>query len=245
MKLWVKLAFKEIINNKGFSLFFILNLSLGLMGFIALDSFKQSLHDHIQGQSKSLLSADVNITAYQKLASKEIDLVEKQLGKVTAKTSQILFNSMIGSAQDSRLAEISVVNSGYPLYGELILEGLGKVGPEQAAQILQKKPTALIQKELMADLKIKTGDDVKIGQMTFTVGPALIDAPGQSFWNLAATSAIIICTKSPMTLMRQPWLQRPTRSSKKNMAPTPIFGFSLTTEPTHRCLASWVTWATI
>ncbi len=192
MKLWVKLAFKEIINNKGFSLFFILNLSLGLMGFIALDSFKQSLHDHIQGQSKSLLSADVNITAYQKLASKEIDLVEKQLGKVTAKTSQILFNSMIGSAQDSRLAEISVVNSGYPLYGQLILEGLGKIGPEQAAQILQKKPTALIQKELMADLKIKTGDEVKIGQMTFTVGPALIDAPGQSFWNARITHKVFI-----------------------------------------------------
>ena len=40
---WPKLALQELLNNRRFSLFFLFNLALGLAGFIALDSFKESL----------------------------------------------------------------------------------------------------------------------------------------------------------------------------------------------------------
>src|SRR5690349_4663652 len=60
--LWLQLAWKEITNNGKFSLFFVLNLSIGLIGFIALDSFKQSIDLHLQNNSKSILTADVQIS---------------------------------------------------------------------------------------------------------------------------------------------------------------------------------------
>jgi putative ABC transport system permease protein len=37
--LWLRLAWKEISINYKFSLFFVLNLVIGLIGFIAMDSF--------------------------------------------------------------------------------------------------------------------------------------------------------------------------------------------------------------
>ena len=50
---WLRLAFRELKNNAKFSLFFIINLALGLSGFIALDSFKESLDIHLSKNSKS------------------------------------------------------------------------------------------------------------------------------------------------------------------------------------------------
>ena len=61
--LWLQLAIKEITNNFKFSLFFILNLGIGLIGFIALDSFKSSIDEHLENNSKSILTADVQISS--------------------------------------------------------------------------------------------------------------------------------------------------------------------------------------
>ena len=55
MKIWIRLAFKEITNNRGFSLLFIVNLSIGLMGFIALNSFNHSLHGYFEDNLKTLV----------------------------------------------------------------------------------------------------------------------------------------------------------------------------------------------
>ena len=51
--LWLQLAIKEIRNNFKFSIFFVLNLGIGLIGFIALDSFKSSIDQHLENNSKS------------------------------------------------------------------------------------------------------------------------------------------------------------------------------------------------
>ena len=61
---WLKLAFRELLNNRRFSLFFLFNLALGLAGFIALDSFKESLDNHLGQNSKAILGADIALTSY-------------------------------------------------------------------------------------------------------------------------------------------------------------------------------------
>ena len=58
MNVWVKLAFKELLNQRRFSIFFIVNLMLGLTGFLMLDSFKLSLHEYFAGRSKGILHGD-------------------------------------------------------------------------------------------------------------------------------------------------------------------------------------------
>ena len=61
---WAKLALRELLNNRRFSLFFLFNLALGLAGFIALDSFKESLDNHLGQNSQAILGADVALTSY-------------------------------------------------------------------------------------------------------------------------------------------------------------------------------------
>ena len=52
-------ALREIRNNRSFCLFYIVNLSLGLIGFIGVDSFKASLDQKVSNESKELLGADL------------------------------------------------------------------------------------------------------------------------------------------------------------------------------------------
>ncbi len=74
--LWLKLAFKEITNNFSFSLFFIVNLSIGLIGFIALDSFKNSIDNHLTNNSRAILTADAQISGNAQLTEVEFTLAD-------------------------------------------------------------------------------------------------------------------------------------------------------------------------
>ena len=195
MKFWLKLSWRELINHKGFSAFFILNLALGLMGFIALDSFKSSLQDHIQHQSKSLLSADISLSAYRPLNEKELRLAESYLGPVQVKAKQILLNSMLSGPNDSRLVEVNLVSENYPLYGELILTGELHLTAQELAPLLTKAPVALVQRELLESLELKVGDFIQLGEARFQIHASLEEAPGQSFWNARLSHKIFISEK--------------------------------------------------
>ena len=92
--LWLRLAWKEITNNYKFSLFFVLNLSIGLIGFIALDSFKQSIDLHLQNNSKSILTADVQISSSLPLTEVETGFAEDILASEFEATDQTAFMSM-------------------------------------------------------------------------------------------------------------------------------------------------------
>ena len=77
--LWFRLALKELLNNRRFSIFFILNLSLGLAGFIALDSFQVSLDRHLTRNSKSILGADISISSRMPVPRETLNHLEQIL----------------------------------------------------------------------------------------------------------------------------------------------------------------------
>ena len=80
--LWFRLAFKELLNHRRFSIFFILNLSLGLAGFIALDSFQVSLDRHLTRNSKSILGADISISSRMPVPTETLNQLEQMLSLI-------------------------------------------------------------------------------------------------------------------------------------------------------------------
>ena len=64
-------AWREIKNNRTFSLFYIVNLALGLVGFLTIDSFKSSLDEKVSLESRSLLGADFALRARRPLTQEE------------------------------------------------------------------------------------------------------------------------------------------------------------------------------
>ena len=61
--LLVKIALKNLRGNLSFTLFFILNLSIGLIGYTMLDGFKSSFKSSVESSSKEMATADLKISA--------------------------------------------------------------------------------------------------------------------------------------------------------------------------------------
>lgn len=171
--IWIKLAFKEIKNNPRFSLFFIFNLSLGLVGFIALNSFQASVHEHISNRSRQILTADLEIRSTYELNQEDSSYLEGIIGPYLEKTRRIDFLSMVAGENDSRLVQMLAVDRGYPLYGEIKLGDGKAISKNNLAEEIIDESRVWVQPEILAAIDVKLGDSVSIGSKKFTIADTI------------------------------------------------------------------------
>jgi putative ABC transport system permease protein len=167
-KLHLHFAWREIRNNSRFSFFFILNLALGLSGFLTIQAFKDSIEASLASRSRELLTADIRISARRALSDLELSAARETLGPNAEMTQALEMYSMVASTTTSRLAEIAVISEPYPFYGALRLRQGGAVGGQDPKQIL-KGPFVWIQSDLAAQLRAPIGSQLRIGAKEFTV----------------------------------------------------------------------------
>lgn len=176
--LWLRLAWKEITNNFRFSLFFVLNLSIGLIGFIALDSFKTSIDRHLENNSKAILTADVQISSSQPLTEVEYEFAEDIFGRDDYETSdQISFLSMIAGEDNSRMSQLIGIDTSYPQYGEIVLREAGPVSLGDARRELVGNDYVWVAEDLMVILDLEVGDRLRIGDAEFTIDDVIVEDP--------------------------------------------------------------------
>ncbi|MDC0077963.1 hypothetical protein OAJ98_03150, partial [Deltaproteobacteria bacterium] len=178
---WLKLALRELLNNRRFSIFFIFNLALGLAGFIALDSFKESLDNHLGQNSQAILGADVALTSYLPFEEKSLDALEANFPQNTLSARKTTLFTMVASKDQSRLVQITGIEEGFPFYGKMVLKKKGVVEAEKIRQSLSMSAEAWVYPELLFMLGLKVGGSIKIGEQSFRIADTVIDDPSSSF----------------------------------------------------------------
>lgn len=179
--LWIQLALKEITNNFRFSIFFVLNLGIGLIGFIALDSFKSSIDQHLENNSKSILTADVQVSSRFPLTQQEYDLAEGILDtNVVSVSDQVSFLSMVAGRENSRMSTLIGIDGNYPQYGEIVLQESGPVSQSDARQRLIGSDSVWVARDLMVILELRVGDTLKIGDAEFTITDVILEDPSST-----------------------------------------------------------------
>ena len=178
---WPKLALRELLNNRRFSLFFLFNLALGLAGFIALDSFKESLDTHLGRNSQAILGADIALTSFVPFEEKTLNILESQLPDNTLSTRKISFFTMVATKDQSRLVQVTGIEQDYPFYGKMILKNVGSVDPEKLKQSLDLSGEAWVYPELLYMLELNAGEYIKIGEQSFRIADSVIVDPSSSF----------------------------------------------------------------
>lgn len=173
MKKYIRLAFKEIWNNRKFALFFTFNLALGLSGFVTLDAFKNGLQQTLAQRSKGILAADIGVGARRPITDDERQTVENILHGYRQKTETFETYSMVSYNGNSRLVEIKAVGEGYPFYGELELAS-GGVKSREIGIELKKEPIIWVYPELLMQLRAQVGDSLKIGAVQFRVADEVV-----------------------------------------------------------------------
>jgi putative ABC transport system permease protein len=178
---WLKLAFRELLNNRRFSLFFLFNLALGLAGFIALDSFKESLDNHLGQNSKAILGADIALTSYLPFEGKTLDALEAKFPQNTLSTRKTSLFTMVATEDQTRLVQITGIEKEYPFYGKMVLKNNGVVESKNVEQSLALSGEAWVYPELLFMLGLKLGGSLKIGEKKFRIADTVLDDPSSSF----------------------------------------------------------------
>lgn len=194
--LWLQLAWKEITNNYKFSMFFVLNLSIGLIGFIALDSFKHSIDQHLENNSKSILTADVQISSRFPLTEVETGLAESILNTSFEATDQVSFLSMVAGNENSRMSQIIGIEEDYPQYGDIILQQNGSVLQSAARTQLLSGNNIWVARDLMTILELEIGGQIKIGDTTFTIADVILEDPSSTISVMTSFPAIYMSLAS-------------------------------------------------
>jgi putative ABC transport system permease protein len=158
----LKLALREIRNHPRFSAFFTLNLALGFIGFVVLDAFEASVAGTLRERSRAFLGADVEVTSTRPFLADEVARLDEAAGPgARVATATVLF-SMASSDEGTRLVELHAIDEAFPLYGAIVLEGVGVAGAEHR-RALASEGGAWVDPVLLSQLGLRPGDPLRIG----------------------------------------------------------------------------------
>ena len=173
--IFFKLIFKELFKEKKTVFLFTLNISLGLCGFMALESLKKSLGQTLYKHSKTMMGGDLSVSARRPLAKEEIQTAEQELPQFEAKSKIVESYSMVSAHDFSRLVHVKAVEEDFPFYGKFQLKG------SSPPAFLHQQKTAWVYPELLSSLGLKVGDQISLGAEKFKVTDVVEEDPLGNF----------------------------------------------------------------
>ncbi|MDK7223822.1 ABC transporter permease, partial [Proteus mirabilis] len=148
-----------------------LSLALAVACVLALGRIGDRIDKSIYAQSRDLIAGDLVLRA-----SYPVDenwLAEaKRMGLTLSRQMQFTTMSYAPEGDTPQLALVKAADNLYPLYGEL---------ETQPAGLKAEKGTALVDARLLALLGIKVGDNIDVGDATFTISGVLVQEPDSGF----------------------------------------------------------------
>jgi putative ABC transport system permease protein len=182
LKNLLKLSWLEITRYKSVTVFLVLNLALGLIGFFLLQIFQQSLVAQSAEKAQVILGGDISVSARRAFTDKERAEWESQF-KFTTRSQFYSFFSMLRSATDSKLTSVGAFDSNYPLYGQFKLSDVG---------FSADQPRVWVDPEIQESMNLKLGDLVGIGETQFIFSGVILEDPTRLFRGTGFAPRVLI-----------------------------------------------------
>ena len=174
-------------------LFFFVCIAIGVAAIVALRSIIQSVRVVFGREAKALIAGDVLISTTRAWTPAARQVIESRLAGAGAldRTESIETPTMVRPADPARSAarmvELRAVEAAFPLYGTVLLEG----GLPYSHALLKDRG-ALVRPELLTALALKVGDQVVIGQSTFTIRGVILNEPGRRIGGFSLGPRVLI-----------------------------------------------------
>ena len=165
MNILLQLGWRSLSRNLRFTLLFIVNLAIGLTGFMLIGSFGSSLHRHLDGNLREMLTADLVLQSSRPLTEQEVQTCEAIAGPGSSSAEQVAFYSMVKGPARAHLAQIVAIDDAYPLYGTF--RSAGADVPAGVIRGLQLEKQLLMSRETARSLGLEPGAVLKIGQAEY------------------------------------------------------------------------------
>jgi putative ABC transport system permease protein len=185
---------KEIIRdfrvNKKFNLFFILNISFGLIGLIGLLSFKSSFQNSINERSKNILGADLAVYNRTVLTPEKKKKIEALLPRPFRAVQRLSMFSMLKSGNRTRLINVRTSPEGFPFYGEFKFQ----VDNAQNNNF-REGYSVWVYPEISTQMGLNIGDEIVLGHAKFTIENIITFDSQQTFQMGAMVPKVFLSPK--------------------------------------------------
>ncbi len=169
-----KMAWRDSRTSRKRLAWFSSSIVLGIAALVAIGSLGTNLNRAIEEQAKTLLGADLVLTARDPFTS-EAEQLFRKLGGEQAR--EISFSTMIYFPRTggTRLALARALSGDFPFYGQF------ETQPAEAAMdFRQPGGGALVEQTLLAQFDAHIGDPVRIGSLTSKIAGRLDKIPGET-----------------------------------------------------------------
>jgi len=165
------LAWKDARHNIPRLLLLISTIVTGIATLVAVSSFNQNLKQDIDEQAKALLGADVVLYHDSPFEGKMEGFFDSLHND---RAQDVRFSSMavFPQKEDSRISQVVGIKGPYPFYGGM------EATPDSAMAAFRQGKGALIDEGLAYELKVGSGDSVKLGELSLPVLGLVTKMPG-------------------------------------------------------------------
>ncbi len=169
-----KIAWRESRSSPAKFLFVVLAVAVGVGSLTGVRSFSRSFRGTLASEARTLMGADLTVRVFQQSTPEQAAVLE-QLEKRGVRNTRITETvSMVSSetSPDPILVSIKAVDPAlYPFYGEVRLDPPGRL-PEKLTNT-----TVAVSEDLMIRLRVKPGDQVRLGGQGFTLAGVVVEEP--------------------------------------------------------------------
>ena len=187
----MKYILKDLKNNPIFSLFFIINIAVGLWGISVIEIFQYNLQAELQKTAKASSGADITISSRKYLSENQIDGIKNILPKGSDFDETRSMYSMLGGDEESILVNVKAVGEKFPFYGEIELESGGFINAELKNN-LYKSADIIVSEDVLVKLDKTLGDEIRLGQKTFVISDIIKKDLGMSWSGASLAPSVYI-----------------------------------------------------
>jgi putative ABC transport system permease protein len=193
MRFIIRMAVRETRASWRRLLFFFVCIAVGVAAIVALRSVIQSVREVFGREAKSLIAADVLIAANRDWTPDVRERINRRLAEAgqTDVTETIETPTMVRPADPSkrvaRMVELKAVQRGFPLYGQIELDG-----GRPYSHALVERQGALVGQEVLIALGVSVGDQLAIGQVLFRINGVITKEPGRRVGGFSLGPRVLI-----------------------------------------------------
>lgn len=170
LSLSFRYALRELRSGLSGFTGFLFCLALGVGGIAAVGTFSHAIRGGLIEEGRVLLGADVEFALAHRRATPAERAALNKRGRVSEIATLRAIVTVPGKNKQS-LIEIKAVDDNYPLYGRLKLDINNDILGKKITEA--KLPKINIETTLLASLKVKLGDRVKIGSQIFVISETI------------------------------------------------------------------------
>ncbi|MDX2034998.1 MAG: FtsX-like permease family protein [Blastocatellia bacterium] len=193
MRFILNLALREMRASWHRLLFFFICIAVGVGSIVALRSLVQNVNGSVTSESRSLLTADVQVSTNAPWSPEARAVLDRyrQSPMVAARTEVLEAPTMLRSVKDAaatpKMVEVKAVQPQFPFYGEMVLAG----GQAYSHELL-KNHGLLVRESLLIGMGLRVGDAVRLGNQEFTIRGVIEREPGNSMAGFGFAPRVLI-----------------------------------------------------